>query len=235
MQSSVSDIEVPPAEGIFLPKYQSMGEDNRVKLFFFGNWPLHADNPDMHFLITPRGYEPGSTPGTHQMLYFSIGPDYVYSFLTNEGKAEPVDGRKGIYMRLHYEDDAVQNVRIIPFISSAGIESRLCPKSVKETMLDIIKEQWIQSIREKPDEAEAKKEYGGLWQKNKDAKKSLDNMIGSTYSILKSSFISSIDRNLPARWSLLSPTDWFTRRFPLDAPGRILDYVKDVLGWIVHG
>jgi hypothetical protein len=239
MTTAVSDIDsivgndlLPPAEGKDLPKWNAIDSDNRVKLFFLGNWPKAVENPDLHFLITPRGYEPGFTPGTHQMMYFSISPNYVYSFSSNDATIEPVQAHNGTYLIFHDSEYAKERARVVPFMFKTSPDYKLSPKSIEDTIRDIREEIWLHNLGKAP-EGEEKDTELQKWQERDDVKKSVDETIALTYLTLRNSFGCSLDKHSPLRWSSLRPEDWLTKKFPIYAPGRIMDYVKDLIGWIV--
>jgi hypothetical protein len=221
----VSDDILPPVRDRQIFEWNSLDSDSRLKLYFIGSLSKQFEQPELHFLVTPLSYAPGSTPGTHEIMYFSISQYHIYAFNSNNAQIEPVQTHKGSYFLFHDVNDDKLVEKVIPFIFSKNPEYKLCPRSLYDTVRGMQQEIWELSRYKKPEEEDPERD---------EAMARLDESIESTYSLLISTFIRSLGSNKPARWSSLHPKDWMKKKFPLDAPARMLDYVADIIGWIVQ-
>ncbi len=230
--SEITDLLAPPSNEVINCKIQRE-EDPRLKFLFLGNWPKNTENPDLHFLVTPASYEPGITPGTHEILYASVCPDYVTTFFTNDGKIKPVKIKKGTYLVL-VDEEQRKRERVLPFMLGDERVYKLMKRGFADKILEI----QADIVRHKfgiPYDDTAKDEDDAPWQASRDAKDDIVKATSDIYVVLKDYFEHAFNKTQPVRRTSLHPNDWLKKIMPVSAEGRILDYVKDVIYWMVHG
>jgi hypothetical protein len=228
---SVDEIMLVPTSNDTFHFRSLHDEDSRLKFTFLGNWPKDTENPDLHFLVTPTSYDPGITPGAHKMIYLSSAPDYLSTFLTNEGRIQPVETRKGSYLILIDEEQGKRE-RVLPFMLGKDRTFRLMKSGFAEKIMDAQAE-IIRHQMGKPYDGDSKEKDDFTWQSKREAKDSIVKETSDIYVVLKNYFEHALNTTQPLRRTSLRPKDWFKRFIPVSDEG-ILGYVKDVIYWMIN-
>ncbi len=175
----------------------------KYKLFFLGNHPAHAENPTLHFLITPMHCRLESWTDFAPLLYFHISPSTIEGTLVPEGKIHQVTTKK-TYLLLERQKKGRDKYLVLPFQTENSFPYKIITDTTFKNLGELCTEQYSIKIREHcfarntlpptPEDDTRKQHF--LTQ------------LDDTYQYFKRLFKEEFNTTKPLSYRTLRPKDW---------------------------